>query len=1182
MNLFIKYVFITWITLLSVGIANGSILDTIIHVDQEHQSISAPDAFIHQWYLNGEKIEGATKKNLKISETGVYKVEITNTLGKTTEIENSFLVTAAGAIIKIYIIGDSTVCNYAASAYPWTGWGQVMPNFFNTANLSFSNNAIGGRSSRSFYLQGRWTPIKNALNPGDYVFIQWGHNDRDYTDTTRYTSVADYKIYLTMYCNDTKAKGAIPVLISPMVLNAWTGNTMRNVFTENGNNYRGAMLEVATALNVAFVDLNIKSWNLYKTYGANFNQRFIYKGFVAGEYPNYPAGITDGTHFQEMGAICNARMIVEGIGELSARPDMANLISNIKPQYTIAVAVNPAGKDSMTTKSYSYPTGLTVTLKTIPKKSSTFQKWNNANNTQLSTATLTTVTSGSSATSYTAIYAGATSCSSTITSQSTTFCTGGSIVLSASTGSAYKWFNGTTQVGTAATYIATTVGAYTVEVTNASGCKATSAVTQITVNTLPTATITSPANSFCTGASVILTASTGNSYKWFSGTTQVASTATYTATAAGAYSVEVTNNSGCKATSAAKIITVNPLPTATITSPATSFCTGSSVVLTSSTGASYKWFNGTTQVGTAATYTATTAGAYSVEVTNAAGCKATSTATQITVNALPTAIITTPVTSFCTGSSTVLTASTGTSYKWFTGITQVGTTSTYTATNSGAYTVEVTNASGCKTTSAVTQISVNALPTASITAPAISFCTGGSVILTSSTAASYKWFEGTTQVGTAATYTATTAGAYTVEATNTSGCKATSVVTQITVNALPTASIAAPATSFCAGGSVILTSSTAASYKWFEGTTQVGTAATYTATTAGAYTVEATNTSGCKATSVVTQITVNALPTASIAAPATSFCAGSSVILTSSTGASYKWFNGTTQVGTASTYTAITAGAYSVEVTNANTCKATSAVTQITVNSLPTAIITTPTSSFCTGGSVILTSSTAASYKWFNGTTQVGNAATYTATTAGAYTVEVTNANGCKETSAITQITVTNSITWYADADNDGKGDPFTNLDSCTQPSGYVSISGDACPIDPNKIDAGNCGCGKPETSCLDCAGTPNGMAVFDNCNICVGGTTGNTACLSTGTINGTTANITVIPQPFDLNTRIQLENQGNIQSITIISTSGVIVKIIQEVNTNEITLGEDLASGLYSVIIQSDNRIYVTKIIKK
>ena len=178
----------------------------------------------------------------------------------------------------------------------------------------------------------------------------------------------------------------------------------------------------------------------------------------------------------------------------------------------------------MTTKTYTYPIGLTVTLKTIPKTSSTFQKWNTATNTQLSTAKLTTVSSGTAATSYTAIYAGSTSCSSTISIPTTSFCAGGSVILTASTGASYKWFNGTTQVGTAATYTATATGAYTVEVTNTAGCKATSAATIITVNALPTATITAPATSFCTGGSVILTASAGASYKWFNGTTQVGTT----------------------------------------------------------------------------------------------------------------------------------------------------------------------------------------------------------------------------------------------------------------------------------------------------------------------------------------------------------------------------------------------------------------------------------------------------------------------------------------------------------------------------------------------------------------------------------------------------------------------------------------------------------------------------------
>lgn len=85
---------------------------------------------------------------------------------------------------------------------------------------------------------------------------------------------------------------------------------------------------------------------------------------------------------------------------------------------------------------------------------------------------------------------------------------------------------------------------------------------------------------------------------------------------------------------------------------------------------------------------------------------------------------------------------------------------------------------------------------------------------------------------------------------------------------------------------------------------------------------------------------------------------------------------------------------------------------------------------------------------------------------------------------------------WYADTDNDGFGDPLTSQSSCSKPTGYVSDNTDACPADINKKNPGNCGCGNTETSCLDCTGTPNGNAVTDNCSQCVGGTSGNTACV--------------------------------------------------------------------------------------
>ena len=384
----------------TMGMSNSEIT-----IDLQSNSLVSEEGINYQWYHNEIKLEGANSKNLHIKESGKYSVVVNNLDGKKYASDITVGITATGAIFKIYLIGDSTVMSYKASDYPQTGWGQVLGSFFNAGNVTIANHAIGGRSSRTFYTEGRWTTVKNLLNKGDYVFIQFGHNDRD-TKPERFTSVADYKTYLTTYCKDAKAEGAIPVLVSPMVMNAWSGTTMRNVFAENGNNYRGAMAEVATTLNVAFIDLNMKSWNEYKLNNATYNSRFFYKGFVAGEYPNFPSGITDNTHFQEMGSISHCRMIVEGIKELSNRTDMANLASSLKVLYTLTTQVVPSGSADMTTKTSTYPQGLTVTLKTIPKSGKTFQSWVSATSNKISSTTLTTIISGNASAQYFAQYQG--------------------------------------------------------------------------------------------------------------------------------------------------------------------------------------------------------------------------------------------------------------------------------------------------------------------------------------------------------------------------------------------------------------------------------------------------------------------------------------------------------------------------------------------------------------------------------------------------------------------------------------------------------------------------------------------------------------------------------------------------------------------------------------------------------
>jgi lysophospholipase L1-like esterase len=669
---------------------------------------------------------------------------------------------------------------------------------------------------------------------------------------------------------------------------------------------------------------------------------------------------------------------------------------------------------------------------------------------------------------------------------------------------------------------------------------------------------------------------------------------------------------------------LNPTPTVTITSPvnASSVCAGNTITInatatiSSGTISKVDFYDGNTLLGTdnsspfVYTWNGASAGTHTVRTigTSTAGMASSDASISITVNTLP--IIDHYVQTdggnwnqitrvdLCSGSTLALGPHpiTNTGWSWmgpngYTSAAREITLSSIAVSQRGTYTASYTDANGCTSKSPITII-VNGLPNAPSVSSTVTYCQNASSSALSGTGTGLKWYtaaSGGTALATAPTPTTASTGItnyYVSQTTNT--CESSRSLIAVTVNALPNASISSStATTFCTGGSVVLTASTGSSYTWMNGNTQVGTAATYLATTAGNYTVEVTNTSTCKAISAAIIVTVNTLPSAPIVNTPIIYCQNAIAIPLTAIGTELKWYT-VASGGTALNNvpipitTAIGTTNYYVSQTT-NGCLGARSSIAVTVNALPSATISSSTlTTFCTGGSVVLTSGGGSLYKWMNGNTEVGTAATYLATTAGNYTVEVTNASNCKDTSAATIVTVTTPITWFADIDNDGKGDPFNKLDACTQPSGYVSIAGDACPTDPNKIDPGNCGCGKTETSCLDCTGTPNGTASLDNCKICVGGTTGNTACLSTATINGTTANITVIPQPFDLNTSIQLENQGNIQSITIISASGAIVKTIQEVNTNEITLGEDLASGLYSVIIQSEKGMVVTKIVKK
>ncbi|MBN2613752.1 MAG: hypothetical protein JXB00_19500 [Bacteroidales bacterium] len=375
---------------------------TVRHLQASEQSIIiehskhrliAPAGSDYSWFHNGELLTGVYNRQIGALGPGEYRVAFTDKDGKKVE-ETITVAMQQGALHKIFVIGDSTVATYNDSKYPQKGWGQVLQLYFNNAEIEVVNKAIGGRSSRSFHEEGRWTEVMNSLAAGDFVFIQFGHNDRDWTKPERYTDTATYKNYLRIYVNDSRSKGAIPVLVSPMIMHAYNGTVLRNVFTEGANDYRGSMLKVAQELDVPFVDLNMKSFNRVKEVGKEYAAYYLYLGLLAGEYPNFPTGSSDGTHFQEMGALEMAGLITEGLKELAADTSIAKLNQSLAQLYNVEVSMNIPGA-GVVTSSGSYPAGAAVTLKTRLKDSFNFAGWKDDLGQPVSANGLYTFTMGS-------------------------------------------------------------------------------------------------------------------------------------------------------------------------------------------------------------------------------------------------------------------------------------------------------------------------------------------------------------------------------------------------------------------------------------------------------------------------------------------------------------------------------------------------------------------------------------------------------------------------------------------------------------------------------------------------------------------------------------------------------------------------------------------------------------------
>jgi hypothetical protein len=562
-----------------------------------------------------------------------------------------------------------------------------------------------------------------------------------------------------------------------------------------------------------------------------------------------------------------------------------------------------------------------------------------------------------------------------------------------------------------------TTSTFTANITDANGCTNSSSKT-VVVQPLPTATFTG-VTSICSGESTSVTASSvaGSTYAWSTGT----NAATTVISTAGTYQVTVTTTAGCVGTSSVTVSTATRPTAAVANNRPTTFCTGDSTVLTATGGSTYAWSTGATS----AAITARTSGTYKVIVTNAAGCRDSSTVT-VTANTRPTAAITNnrPM-AFCSGDSTVLTASGGGTYAWSTGATSAA----ITARTSGTYKVVVTNASGCADSSTVT-VTANARPTAAIAnnRPTV-FCAGDSSVLTASGVGTYLWSTGATS----AAITARTSGTYKVTVTSGAGCTDSAMVS-VTANARPTAAIAnSRPTTFCAGDSTVLTASGGGTYVWSTGAAS----AAITARTTGSYKVVVTNASGCVDSTTVA-VTANARPTAAVAGTST-ICAGDSSIFTATGGGTYLWSTAATSAG----ITVRNAGIYKVTVTNAAGC-VDSTTRTLVVNARPTAgLIVSGVSTFCQGDSTILRGRGGVTYRWTT-PTGIKTDSIITAKVAGSYKLLVFNALGCSDSTDIT-ITVNPKPTVSFTPSSLGGNATFTN--TSTGGSTYLWSFGDTSMV---------------------------------------------------------------------------------------------------------------------------------------
>jgi PKD repeat protein len=596
-------------------------------------------------------------------------------------------------------------------------------------------------------------------------------------------------------------------------------------------------------------------------------------------------------------------------------------------------------------------------------------------------------------------------------------------------------------------------GIYSVTLVSSNGFGTSSPLTKtLSVLAAPSLTAISATSPICAGASATLMASGSGvtGYTWNPGGL-IGGTVTATPSVSTIYTVSFSN--GTCSNSATVSVVVTPNPTVSVNSATA--CNGQTATLTASGATTYTWMPGSL-TGSVQAFTPSATTVYTVTGANGS-CTNVKTAT-ITILATPTLVVS-GSSVICSGNSTTLTVSGGTSYTWMPG-SLTGSVQIVSPSSNTVYSVTGTNGS-CMS---IRNYTVVVNPTPTITVNSASICSGQSATLTASGAANYTWMPGSL-TGSTQVLSPSSTTIYTL--TGSSGLCSSTRTTNITVTTTPTVSVAGTSV-ICSGNSTTLSATGAASYTWNPGAL-TGSVQILSPAASTVYTITGAN--GLCTTSK--NFTVVVSPTPTITVNSATVCAGSSATLTANGATSYTWnpgaLTGSVQVLSPASTTIYT-------ITGVTGLCSSTKTTNITVNTTPTVSIS-GSSVICSGNSATLTAGGAASYTWNPGAL-TGSVQVVSPATTAVYTV--TGANGsCTSVKSFTLVVnTTPTITVSSATICSGGSATLTAGGAANYTWMPGSLTGSAQVLSPSSttiytITGTNGTCSSTRTTAITVSGTP-------------------------------------------------------------------------------------------------------------